>query len=789
MPKKRKQTTVDDDTHTAASKLVSVLQASRKLPRDCDREAQVARVIPWIVEWTRVLGMPRGRPLSPTTVAVAVARMAGCGASTAAVARTIDPQLESAGTLIDLICDRMVARSHLWQMPMVDEAVEEVSKSTCSTCTTVGAAPFSAATSSNDAAAGAEGVGNGAHETPSPHCSACMQPRSAEDAYYASYTSADLVNCPTCAQCRMPRIPQSCDEMIRMIDEVHGPLTESFDGGRIAPRAHENALWNQTEATRAMRDLLLQGQRSLPFDEIVARSEELPNGRACKPLQVVCECCGKSRNFDWCFGQFTRMLMSENREKKYVWREGATIRGAPSIVCFMLEVVPEVTQQLRAGGIVTKVKWKQCCNCETTQRFSVLRLSNQRAAIACSERLGLQRELRAAWPLGVPLNIFRNELPTLPLAQGQSCRPESEELFSCAVLLIIREVVSAGLDVSRSDFVALLGEPCIRDLFSRQTEGIGDDRRTRAAAGGADVNTALLIVAPSVLVTELQSIQVARRGSVLRERLQADDGQCEAVAAATLDGRLPAAEKVEAESSAFFDTKHAVRRRGHGNEPEGKCETQRVGNCASWASIACNPDVVGFARMYNVPGGRSHTDHLMFVLQPESRGAHVLMMYVSGPFGHPSPAVQAKSLDGAGSKDAKKLLHELKKHRAREDAERESRGLPPGSLHLGADQPAGVQAKLNSLRLAYGQPRSMEIVAGRHFLDASQTENMKLQRQDGAHAEWHRAVAVCGTLAICLFASLALAPLPGNDANAWFERRAQKHTQLIGSSLAETGEL
>jgi len=117
----------------------------------------------------------------------------------------------------------------------------------------------------------------------------------------------------------MPEVPQSCDEMIQMIVDEHGPLPDTFDGGRIAPRAHELALWNQTAATKAMKELLMRGQHSLSFDKIVALSQELADGPARKkPLQVRCLACGKQRNFDFLFGAFNRMAMSSNRESKYV---------------------------------------------------------------------------------------------------------------------------------------------------------------------------------------------------------------------------------------------------------------------------------------------------------------------------------------------------------------------------------------------------------------------------------------------------------------------------------------
>jgi len=308
------------------------------------------------------------------------------------------------------------------------------------------------------------------------------------------------------------------------------------------------------------------------------------------------------------------------------------------------------------------------------------------------------------------------------------------------------------------------------------------------AAGGAQVNTALVCIAPQVAIDNLMASKPQERAERFKAALATDDGLWEAAAIASLDGHLPAAEDVEAEQKAYFAAHFAHRRRGHTNEPEGKCETQRVGRATSWASIMRNPDVVGYARMYNVPGGRSHTDHLMFVTEPGGSGVRLLMLYVCGPFGNPSPGINAKAKDGAGTDAAKDLKKRLVKAREATNAERLRCGLPELSTDIGDDQPVAVQEKLSTLRLSYGQPRSMEIVAGRIFLDASQKDNMNLQRSGGAHAKWHRAVATCGVVGISLLASIHLAPRPTDDADAWFTRRQQRHTQLLGQSVAKTGE-
>ena len=79
-----------------------------------------------------------------------------------------------------------------------------------------------------------------------------------------------------------------------------------FDNGRSGvPRPHELALWTHAaddSAVGEMARLLRANQKSTPWEDIVQLAtdpEHLLSRRQPRPLQVVCTCCKKSRNFDF----------------------------------------------------------------------------------------------------------------------------------------------------------------------------------------------------------------------------------------------------------------------------------------------------------------------------------------------------------------------------------------------------------------------------------------------------------------------------------------------------------
>ena len=790
-------------TTTVASKAISVLQASKKAPQ-LPREVMVEQCEKTIDNLRDILACWTGRKLSAEAVAIALCRAAGCGHSAAAVARKISPSMERSGGFLDQLADRILARSHLWQPPIEDgeqsaslfsepaepKPASKRHKPSSSTVTkpakpTEATKPSKSARHSR-AAPPATPAPPRRNTTSAQNCRDCNQPPPSSS-WWTSFTAADLGSCPTCQTCRMPRIPMTFDEMVAMIMDEHGGLPDHFDDGRIAPRPHEHAVWSTNDTTRAMRDLLLAGQKSLPFEQIVALADSLEAAEMRQPLQVRCLSCGHERNFDHLFGSFERITCNKCVTKCHCTRE-AKYAHAGSIAAFGAKVVPQAKEALLKRQSTCKaINWPECCNCETERIFETRRASRRLAAAETSKKMGLgEAFLDSSWPLGCPLVVRESELPDIPQKADETCRataPGNDAV--CGVLLICREAFASTL-VPRSEFAALLGEPCVKSLFAPATD-FGGEGYTSGAAGGADVNTALLLIVPRKVISDLKSIvNHEQRTNRLRAVLLDEAQQCEAAAIAVLEANLPDTEEIDSEVDEFIKPLAGQLLRGHAGEPEGKCETARPGVPESWASIMRNPDVAGYARMHGVPGGKRHTDHLQFVTLPDAPNAqHLLMLYAAGPNGNPSPCIRDKAKDGSGTAKSKALLDQLRKERIAENARRAADGLLPLTCHVGADQPENVQKALAPSRMAYGQPRSMEVTAGRQFLDATHSQAMALQSKGGANARLHYVMAECGVWGMGVFAALGLAPAPTEDAKAWLVRRGD---QLLGPSVALTAE-
>ena len=105
MPKRKQTEPAADPFVAAASKLVSVLKTYRK-NRGLERKELLPLACSAIRHLSSVLKSSSGHRPKPTTIAVAIARLAGCGQSSAAVARQIDPALDHSGGWIDSIIDR-----------------------------------------------------------------------------------------------------------------------------------------------------------------------------------------------------------------------------------------------------------------------------------------------------------------------------------------------------------------------------------------------------------------------------------------------------------------------------------------------------------------------------------------------------------------------------------------------------------------------------------------------------------------------------------------------------------
>ena len=84
--------------------------------RGLEREELLPLACSAIRHLSSVLKSSGGHRPEPSTIAVAIARLAGCGQSSTAVARQIDPALNQTGSWIDI--DRIASRSSRWQAPI-----------------------------------------------------------------------------------------------------------------------------------------------------------------------------------------------------------------------------------------------------------------------------------------------------------------------------------------------------------------------------------------------------------------------------------------------------------------------------------------------------------------------------------------------------------------------------------------------------------------------------------------------------------------------------------------------
>lgn len=562
-----------------------------------------------------------------------------------------------------------------------------------------------------------------------------------------------------------------------------------FDNGRCGvPRPHELALWTHAaddSAVGEMARLLRAHQKSTPWEGIVQLAtdpEHLLSRRQPLPLQVVCTSCKKSRNFDFVYGACVRM------------RENASGRGgkyteAPSIVDFETRVVKQVVEALRSPGCsLPHLEWL-CCNCEATASFERAREHNRAAELAAAANLGL-RQLsstvhKAAVGLGAPLRVRQCDIPSVPCAALDDLR--CIDLKPAAGVLLVRtELAEPLITASKEALDDLMGAPSVLGLFCEEVAKIGGDDCTRSLAGGnTDLNMALLVMAPGEVIDHLLELPPTQRAESLLGAMRGVDPMIEAIAVATLDGHLPPADDVAAESAQFFQA-----RRNNATKVSlaqiGKSETGRTGHIESWAALIDHPDINRYGRMKSVPGGRDHTDHMLVVVDPNGRSAHCLFIYPSGPDGRAAPFLnyQAQLRDGRPSKGTKSTQQAAKRRKLNASKESVAAGGLASSLREDELEISEETLRsLNQQRLSYGQPRQLEIVAGRPFLDANRPENRDLQLQNGPNARHARAVAMCGLNALLFLAACGLAPSPTEDVSDW---KRNRQPPLLGHGVADT---
>jgi len=811
----------------AASRLLSTLKGHNK---PCPDGAQAVDSLEHAIRAAQTQGLGTRRTgliPQPATVAAALAFNAGCGRNVHAMARRF--YIGSNGVGVRNLADRLAARAWIWE-----GGDEGSSAAACSSpplppttspplssppppppasprprsflgtvqglwrnlWSTTPAPPTPDAHEATTCVELGDGVQVGDGIEPPHVCPVCSQPPLSDAEFWGAHSGTDLASCPTCLACRLPRIPTSWADLVVQINERyhHEELgAGEFDNGRIGvPRPHEHALWHgaSDDVVKSIARLLRERQHKCPpWEKIVSLSSDadaLISRPRHHPLQVECPGCHTSRNFDYLYGSFERIKLNTagGRGGKYL--------KSPSIIDFNVRIVPQVVRALSSPEIdMPKLEWL-CCNCEATEQFAEARTRNRAAELAASAALGLQgpppqlqfdQEAAAATlnsysvGLGVPLRVCASDIPSVPCKASRNLVLDG---FTPAagVLMLRRELADQLINGDAAQIAALMGAPSVRDLFSAEATAIGSDDATISLAGGdSTVTMALLLIVPSSLMDRLMLLPPRTgRANALLEAMRAPSSDCEAVAVATLDGNLPSAEAVFAERAEFFRGK----RGSHDDCLEnGKCETGRPGNLESWAALGHNPDIIRYARMAGLAGGATHTDHMLIVANQSGEAGHCLFIYPSGPNGRAAPFLPPQ----AQLKDGKRTGRSKAAHAAGAK-KRRLEGGQPSSLRI--DQLETSEETLDLLnqhRLCYGQPRHLEVPAGRPFLDATLSENRDLQLQNGPNAEHARAVALCGLKAMLFLAACGLAPGPTDDVDEWKQAR---EPPLLGDGVAET---
>ena len=630
-------------------------------------------------------------------------------------------------------------------------------------------------------------------------------------------TDCDL---PLCAgpKCKLPQIPSSLIEAAEMANEGKGDMPDNFDQGRIAPRPHEHAFFSQTTAAAAIGEMLLGSQPSLAWNEIVALADDPVEHKVGDPLKVKCTCCGIRRNFDFVYGCIGRM----NHEKLQAYEATQSSReadflGSPAICEFNETVVPAAVAVIaerrtskKRRGKLPDIPWL-CTNCEADVAMSAARGQHQERAREAAEVLGLgpnDPKVEAPRALGCAVTIQGDELASLLLRSEQN--PDDlvalnlPKQLSIGVLLVEKEPLVPILAPNQASYKDLVGEPDTAGLFASGTS-VGRVEETRAAAGGDDVNSAAVIVAPKQLIDALLLKGKSERAAAFWKLLRKPQNGCEAVGFALLEMALPDADDVATEQKRFF-SKRKQRSRGHDDDQMDSKSEVRVGKVSSWAALLRNPDFVDYARMLSVPGGRTHTltvvyplthshwcapslthsgvpphsltvayplppsggrahiEHMLMVVKPSGDLSRALLIYPSGPRGKASNTLKqtARRLDGAlTTKDGASSSAPMQKKQKTE---------------------AAKEAEIARKRLCYGQPRTVVIVPGRPFFDATLAENRELQLQNGPFGQRARQLAHCGLVSMLALAFMGLAPRPLEDKDEWLQNRPL----ILGDGIAHT---
>lgn len=626
--------------------------------------------------------------------------------------------------------------------------------------------------------------------SPAEACGTCGQPPDTDVRYWTQDVPVDaLSSCPSCPACRMPKVPRSMAAAVDTAVELFGGLDVSgYDRRREkstsrrgptpqwAPRPREHAaLFQGTVESDEMLMLLDNVQRPRCSELVDAADAGEVSDSPARVLQVRCQeagCQHPLTNFDYWWGHCIWMKRGVDKGQDYSEKHYV---DSPSIQSFLKRTIPAAKAELRRaasgkGASLLPVPWSRCVNCETRLLFEAEAKTARDRAVAASDGLGLRVELNAAVDLDVALELEPEELPTVQLKGGGSVALGNllgKEQRRCAVVLVRRERVAHLLDASlgneQSTQLELLkklkGVVDFEGLFGKGLD-IGDTASNRRAAGGdANINTALVLLAPSSSIDDVLAQPPQRRAASLRVQLRPAASTTEREPAQAIEAlgccimlpashSLPPAAAVRKEQQEFLSRKHA----GSLTKPQAstgdawrnnKSDTQRTGLVNSYAAMVQCPDFVRYGRVAAYPyGGEAYKWHTALVLRPDGDRKRALLLYPAGPDGKPRPHLRRPALDDGGK----------------------------------------------GKRASYGQPRTMEVIPGRPFLDLSEGESRELQAcgadsEGGPYRRRSHLFAEAGLLSFGILAALGLVPGPSDVA-----RTSAQPAGLLGEGLAKSAE-
>ena len=332
-------------------------------------------------------------------------------------------------------------------------------------------------------------------------------------------TGGEVTSAARCGACKRLLVPASPYGALRLAHLRQGELSDTYDFGRIAPRPHEHAAWKlKVKGYEGLGDAIQTYQRQ-SHSSIVALSQEV----SARPRLMYVRCgshCGRKFLVDHLIGHIIRLRYLASKGDMYACKlltDPSLQEAEKSLVPRVRELVFGASAKSNQGA--PELTWQKCCNCHGDDEIPKRLERLLAAATLSSERAGLKalHHTEIAFPLGVPIEITPESLPTLPLSKSQhseSWRPR------VAMLLLVRERVEQMLS---ANLTALKGAPGLSSIYERPGAQslihFGDNNSLEAAAGGQHVNCGVVIVASTSFIKQALDCREEKRAAWVLEHL------------------------------------------------------------------------------------------------------------------------------------------------------------------------------------------------------------------------------------------------------------------------------